>query len=65
DIREFVRCKSSEHAITNFNLSVGLTDAFMQAVEADGTVDLVNPQDGAVWRTVRAREVFDEIVAGA
>jgi ribonucleoside-diphosphate reductase alpha chain len=65
DIREFVRCKSSEHAITNFNLSVGLTDAFMRAVEADGTVDLVNPQDGDVWRTVRAREVFDEIVAGA
>jgi ribonucleoside-diphosphate reductase alpha chain len=65
DIREFVRCKSSEHAITNFNLSVGLTDAFMRAVEADGTVDLVNPQDGDVWRTARAREVFDEIVAGA
>lgn len=65
DIHEFIRCKRSEHAITNFNISVGVTDAFMRAVEADGTIDLINPQDGKVWRTVRAREIFDEIVAGA
>jgi ribonucleoside-diphosphate reductase alpha chain len=65
DIHEFIHCKNSENAITNFNLSVGLTDAFMQAVEEDGTLDLVNPQDGEIWQTVRAREIFDEIVAGA
>ena len=65
DIREFIRCKSSERAITNFNLSVGVTDAFMRAVVADGTLDLVSPQDGSVWKAVRAREIFDEIVAGA
>jgi len=65
DVREFIRCKSSEHAITNFNVSVGVTDALMQAVEADGTLDLVSPQDSRVWKTVRAREIFDEIVAGA
>ncbi len=65
DIREFIQCKRSEHAITNFNISVGVTDAFMRAVEADGTLDLVSPQDGQVWKTVRAREVFGEIVAGA
>ena len=65
DIHEFIRCKSREHAITNFNISVGVTDAFMQAVETDGTIDLVNPQDGAVWGTVQAREIFDGIVAGA
>ena len=65
DIREFIHCKSNENAITNFNISVGVTDAFMRAVEEDGTIDLVNSQDGKVWKTVRAREIFDEIITGA
>ncbi|MCP4537986.1 MAG: adenosylcobalamin-dependent ribonucleoside-diphosphate reductase [Chloroflexi bacterium] len=65
DILEFIRCKSSEGAVTNFNISVGITDDFMQAVEKNGTIDLVNPQDGEVWKTTQAREIFDEIVAGA
>jgi ribonucleoside-diphosphate reductase alpha chain len=65
DIFEFIHCKSNENAITNFNISVGLTDAFLEAVEAGGTIDLVNPQDGAVWRTVPAQSIFDEIVAAA
>jgi len=65
DIREFIGCKSEEHAITNFNISVGVTDAFMQAVREDDTFDLVNPQDGEVWETVRARDIFEEIVAGS
>jgi ribonucleoside-diphosphate reductase alpha chain len=65
DIEQFITCKQAEHAITNFNLSVGVTDAFMRAVEEDGTIDLVNPQDGTVWRTVRARDIFNKIVASA
>ena len=65
DIREFIACKGKEGAITNFNISVGVTDAFMQAVEEDGTIDLINPQDGEVWEAARAREIFDEVVAGA
>ncbi|MFQ6100595.1 MAG: adenosylcobalamin-dependent ribonucleoside-diphosphate reductase [Anaerolineae bacterium] len=65
DIEEFITCKTDENAITNFNISVSVTDAFMRAVEEDGTIDLVNPQDGEVWRAVRAREIFDRIVAGA
>lgn len=65
DIREFIHCKSNENTITNFNISVGVTDAFMRAVEEDGTIDLVNSQDGKVWKTVRAREIFDEIITGA
>jgi len=65
DIFEFVRCKTSEGAISNFNISVGVTDEFMRAVETDGDFELVNPRDGKVWRTVRARELFDEIVKHA
>jgi ribonucleoside-diphosphate reductase alpha chain len=62
DILDFIRCKTSEDAITNFNISVGITDAFMQAVQDDADFELVSPQDGQVWRTVKAREIFDEIV---
>ncbi len=62
DIFEFISCKANEGSITNFNISVGITDAFMKAVENDTDFDLVNPQDGQVWQTVRARELFDEIV---
>jgi len=62
DIMEFIRCKSDEGDISNFNVSVGITDAFMRAVESDDDYDLVNPQDHSVWRRTRAREVFDEIV---
>jgi ribonucleoside-diphosphate reductase alpha chain len=65
DIREFIHCKGSEQAITNFNISMGVTDDFMRAVEEDGAVELVNPQDGTVWKTVQAREIFNEIVAAA
>ena len=65
DVLDFIRCKRDESAVTNFNVSVGVTDAFMQAVAADGTIDLVNPQDGQVLKTAPAREIFDEMVAGA
>ena len=65
DILEFVRCKVQEGDITNFNISVGITDAFMRAVEADEEYDLINPQDNSVWKRVRARDVFDEIVMHA
>jgi ribonucleoside-diphosphate reductase alpha chain len=65
DILEFIRCKSEEGQIANFNISVGITDEFMRAVEAGEEYDLVNPQDGEVWKRVRAREVFDEIVKHA
>ena len=62
DIFEFISCKSSEYAITNFNISVGVTDKFIRAVKDDDDFDLINPRDGQVWRTVRARDIFDEIV---
>jgi ribonucleoside-diphosphate reductase alpha chain len=62
DILEFTRCKSREDDITNFNISVGITDAFMRAVEADQEYALINPQDGDVWSRLPARQVFDEIV---
>jgi len=65
DIEKFIVCKAEEGRISNFNISVGITDAFMQAVEADADFPLVSPRDGSVWRTVRARDLFDKIVTYA
>lgn len=65
DIEEFISCKEDENQITNFNISVAITDAFMRAVENDEPFDLINPRDGKVWRTVRARDLFDKIIKHA
>lgn len=65
DIRQFIKCKTSEGSITNFNISVGITDEFMRCVEEGKPFDLINPQDGSVWETVDARELFDMIVEHA
>ena len=65
DIRAFIRCKNDTTQITNFNISVAITDAFMEAVASDGSYDLVNPKTGEVVGRENAREVFDMIVHGA
>jgi ribonucleoside-diphosphate reductase alpha chain len=65
DILEFIRVKRSLAELANFNISVAVTDAFMEELEKDGEYDLVNPRSGRTAGTVQARRVFDEIVASA
>ncbi|MDQ3302297.1 MAG: vitamin B12-dependent ribonucleotide reductase [Actinomycetota bacterium] len=65
DIEEFISCKKENDQINNFNISVAITDAFMEAVERDTDFDLLNPRSGEVVKTVRARDLFEEIVEGA
>jgi len=65
NIEEFISCKTSEGAISNFNISVGITDEFMQAVGADSEFNLVSPRDGKVWQTLRARDLFAQIAQQA
>jgi ribonucleoside-diphosphate reductase alpha chain len=65
DIREFIRCKTDENQITNFNISVGVTDDFMEAVNKDEEYELVDPHSGEVWEKVRAAEIFELIVQQA
>jgi len=65
DILEFIRCKSDQRQLNNFNISVGLTESFMGALEQDESYPLINPRDKATTGTLRAREVFDLIVRHA
>ncbi|MFQ5890363.1 MAG: LAGLIDADG family homing endonuclease [Gemmatimonadota bacterium] len=65
DILQFIDCKADKTKITNFNISVAVTDAFMEAVEKGEKYDLVNPRTGQVAGQLDAREVFDKIVYGA
>ncbi len=65
DILEFITCKDDITKITNFNISVAVTDEFMRAVEEDREYDLVHPRSGKVVGQLDAREVFDKIVHGA
>jgi ribonucleoside-diphosphate reductase alpha chain len=51
--------------INNFNISVGVTDAFMRAVEENSEFTLRDPRDASPVRAVRARDIWDEIVDGA
>ncbi len=65
DVRNFITCKEDTSQITNFNISVAITDAFMEALKEDGDYDLISPRDGSVVGTENAQEIFDMIVDGA
>jgi len=65
DILEFIRCKDDLTQITNFNISVAVTDAFMRALEEGTSYDLIHPRTGSVVGQLAAREVFRTIVHGA
>jgi ribonucleoside-diphosphate reductase alpha chain len=65
DILEFITCKDDTTKITNFNISVAVTDAFMAAVEANSMYDLIHPKTGQVTGQLQAREVWEMIIHGA
>jgi ribonucleoside-diphosphate reductase alpha chain len=65
DILEFIRCKDDLTQITNFNISVAVTDAFMRAVEEGTSYDLIHSRTGSVVGQLEARAVFRAIVHGA
>jgi len=62
DILRFIAAKEDPEALTNFNLSVAVTDKFMKAVEKGTDYNLVNPRTGEVTDKLNAKEVFDKIV---
>ncbi|HLQ59392.1 MAG TPA: vitamin B12-dependent ribonucleotide reductase, partial [Gemmatimonadales bacterium] len=65
DILDFIHCKDDLTQITNFNISVAVTDAFMLALEAGKAYDLIHPRSGKVVGQLDARDVFKQIVHGA
>jgi ribonucleoside-diphosphate reductase alpha chain len=62
DILKFIEAKDDPEALTNFNLSVAVTDEFMKAVGKGTDYNLVNPRTGEAMDKLNAREVFDKIV---
>lgn len=63
DIQEFIHCKDGNDTLHNFNISVALTDEFMQAIKDD--TDFSLRWNGEVRRTLRARDLWDEILTSA
>jgi len=65
DILDFIECKSDNNKLNNFNISVAITDKFMDAYIAGTDYELINPQNGEVAGKMSAKKVFDMIVDGA
>jgi len=65
DVMDFITCKDDTTRITNFNISVGVTDAFMQALERDEEYDLLHPATRQPVGRMRARHVWEKIIHGA
>ncbi len=66
DILEFITVKDSQNKIlTNFNISVAVTDEFMKALENNTTYKLINPRNGEVVKEIEASKVWNMIVSHA
>jgi len=65
DILDFITSKENSDKLTNFNISVGVTEKFMKAVENDEEYEIINPRTKEVVNKYRAREVFSKIIEHA
>ena len=65
DILDFISCKSDNNEINNFNISVAITEGFMQAVLAGEDYPLIDPRTKQEVGRLNAREVYDKIVDAA
>ena len=62
DILDFISAKEDHDTLNNFNISVGVTDTFMDALKDKGDYPLINPRTGDVANHLNAEEVFDKII---
>ncbi len=65
DILDFITCKENLNELTNFNISVAVTEQFMRAVENEEDYPLVNPHTGDIVNWLSARDVYDLIITSA
>jgi ribonucleoside-diphosphate reductase alpha chain len=63
DILEFIEAKREQGVLTQFNISVGITNKFLEAVKTDGTVDLTF--GGKVYNTVKAVDIWKKLISSA
>ncbi len=62
DILEFIKCKEENTKLNNFNISVAITDKFVEAFENGKDYELLNPRNGKVEGKLSAKEVFNLII---
>ena len=65
DVMDFITCKEDLNKITNFNISLAVTDTFMQAVSDGTSYDLIDPSTNDVTGQLDAREVWEKMIDGA
>ncbi|VAX15486.1 Ribonucleotide reductase of class II (coenzyme B12-dependent), partial [hydrothermal vent metagenome] len=65
DIEAFIDCKRDNKGFTNFNISVALTDSFMDAMKSDSDYDLIDPRTNEVAGSLSAKTMFNKIVSSA
>jgi len=65
DILDFIRVKRTSGELENFNISVAITDSFMESLRRDTDYELINPRNRTVYKKISARTVFNELVESA
>ncbi len=65
DILDFIRVKRTSGELENFNISVAITDSFMESLRRDTDYELINPRNRTVYKMISARTVFNEMVESA
>jgi len=65
DILEFIKCKTNNNELNNFNISVGVTNTFMKAVKENKEYDLIDPHTKKVIQRVNAQAVYKELIENA
>ncbi|MBN2419538.1 MAG: vitamin B12-dependent ribonucleotide reductase [Deltaproteobacteria bacterium] len=65
DIMEFIYCKRDNKELNNFNISVGVTDKFMEALKKDANYDLINPYDNSKAGEANSTDVYNALVTQA
>ncbi|RMG05376.1 MAG: adenosylcobalamin-dependent ribonucleoside-diphosphate reductase [Nitrospirae bacterium] len=65
DIMDFIKAKTEGDTLTNFNISVAVTDSFIKALKKDGRITLRNPRTGKAVSRLKAKEIFDALVKSA
>ncbi|MBW2708200.1 MAG: vitamin B12-dependent ribonucleotide reductase [Deltaproteobacteria bacterium] len=65
DIMEFIQCKEKNDDLNNFNISVGVTDAFMENIWTDSNYDLIDPRDSRTTGHLNAGEVYNALIERA